>query len=1007
MRQFNPFRTLLCWLVLSIGLQAQQYVFHVYGQAEGLKNLAVNALTTDRNGTLWTATENGVYRFLGSGFERFGADQGIAELDALDVVSDENGTVWVGTEGNLYYGDGQRFFPAGRQAIKVGRQGRMAIEDEHHLLVIDNGKLYRLEHDTAGRMISYLPVIPDRLVASIPDLGNVHSVSVLREPLKGRSIWIGCGKRLFSLPFGQIEPGGQPGEHSVVTWGSDKGLPDDTWGSVLMDHQGTLWAAGLKHVMTLLAGTDRFTDRSIPGSDPGNTFGHSPLIEDPDGRVIAPARDGIARWERNGWKLIGRANGLQRISRITGMTFDAAGDLWLAGSGSGLLHWLGYRNWEGWTDAQGLPSAMIWGLRPLPDGRVMVGTETGPAWIAPLNGAVGSLSASRPWTFGQMDAMGINPDGSVWGGTFSGATLRIDSKSGAAVQTAKLPSSIQNAFSDATGRIFFATVQGIYIRDSGSPNSVPQRVSGADAVLGASSRAEAGCAASDGSAWFVASSRLIHFQGGQWSVPHIDGMPKLDGLLLAAACAQDGSVWVTGEEAGVWKVSAGNGGYHASPLDLPAELRSLAFLAILVDRRGWVWLGSDSGLAVWNGSSWRHLTQESGLIWNDIDQGVLIESADGTLWIGTSGGAAHLLHPESVFDPVPIDVSVTGIRRGSDVFSNTQEIKLPWSNLPLQFQISSTAMRNRSELVFKYRMEGLQPDWLQSQDGAAVFSGLPPGQYTFAAMASNSGLDATSGTINLKVSILPPWWRSNWFYALCVVAVILMGLLVDRLRAQQLRDRSRELEGMVTERTVELEKRRLELEERTQELEASREQLRIQAIQDGLTGLLNHVAILRAFAAEMERARRESRTLVLAMVDLDNFKRVNDVYGHLAGDEALRFFARAINAAIRTYDHAGRYGGEEFLLVLGEVPPADAQRRLSILHALISNIEVTVADARFIITCSIGAVAYNPALGIESMESLLTTADQALYLAKESGRNRMIVRHAHPLETRQETPPEG
>ncbi len=257
----------------------------------------------------------------------------------------------------------------------------------------------------------------------------------------------------------------------------------------------------------------------------------------------------------------------------------------------------------------------------------------------------------------------------------------------------------------------------------------------------------------------------------------------------------------------------------------------------------------------------------------------------------------------------------------------------------------------------------------------------------------------------MRVTILPPWWRSKWFYALCVVAVLLLGLVVDRLRAQQLRERSRELEGMVRERTVELEKRRLELEERTQELEASREQLRIQAIQDGLTGLLNHVAILRAFAAEMERARRESRTLVLAMVDLDNFKGVNDVYGHLAGDEALRFFAKAVNAAIRTYDHAGRYGGEEFLLVLGEVPAADAQRRLSLLHALTSNIEVAVGEAKFIITCSIGAVVYNPTQGIESMESLLTTADQALYFAKESGRNRVVVRQAHRLETRQENFP--
>jgi ligand-binding sensor domain-containing protein len=68
---------MVCWLALSASLQAQQYVFRAYRQAEGLKNLAVNALATDRTGFLWLGTENGVYRFLGSGFERFGPEQGI------------------------------------------------------------------------------------------------------------------------------------------------------------------------------------------------------------------------------------------------------------------------------------------------------------------------------------------------------------------------------------------------------------------------------------------------------------------------------------------------------------------------------------------------------------------------------------------------------------------------------------------------------------------------------------------------------------------------------------------------------------------------------------------------------------------------------------------------------------------------------------------------------------------------------------------------------------------
>src|SRR5208337_4320308 len=87
-KQSNTIRVLAAFLALSAGLQAQQYVFRAYRQAEGLKNLAVNAMTTDRNGFLWAATENGAYRFLGSSFQRFGPEQGIAEVDIRDLVVD-------------------------------------------------------------------------------------------------------------------------------------------------------------------------------------------------------------------------------------------------------------------------------------------------------------------------------------------------------------------------------------------------------------------------------------------------------------------------------------------------------------------------------------------------------------------------------------------------------------------------------------------------------------------------------------------------------------------------------------------------------------------------------------------------------------------------------------------------------------------------------------------------------------------------------------------------------
>jgi len=138
---------------------------------------------------------------------------------------------------------------------------------------------------------------------------------------------------------------------------------------------------------------------------------------------------------------------------------------------------------------------------------------------------------------------------------------------------------------------------------------------------------------------------------------------------------------------------------------------------------------------------------------------------------------------------------------------------------------------------------------------------------------------------------------------------------------------------------------------------------------------------------------------VLAMLDLDHFKRVNDAYGHLAGDEALRSFAAAIQVAIRAYDHAGRYGGEEFLLILNEVPIEAAEQRLTHLHSLISNLEVRTGDFEFTITCSAGATVFDPSVESRSLESLLTAADQALYAAKSSGRNCVVFRFADGRES--------
>jgi diguanylate cyclase (GGDEF)-like protein len=414
--------------------------------------------------------------------------------------------------------------------------------------------------------------------------------------------------------------------------------------------------------------------------------------------------------------------------------------------------------------------------------------------------------------------------------------------------------------------------------------------------------------------------------------------------------------------------------------------------ALVQTQDGFVWLGTEVGLVRFDGNGFQVFDKNTRPALPGNDVRCLLAAKDGALWIGTSDGLAHLLHPERVFDPIPLAVSVTGIRRGDSLYPAAQEITLPWSATPLQLQILSSTMRNRSELAFKYRMQGLEPDWAESQNGLAVFSAVPPGNYTFEAMAGNSSLGAESAAVKVRVKILAPWWRSDWFYGLCAVAVLLLFAAVNRLYERHLRARSRELECMVGERTRELEK--------------SRERLRIQATHDGLTGMLNRIAILRAMTVEMDRAQREDRTVIVALIDLDHFKRINDAYGHLAGDEALRWFAAAVETAIRPYDHAGRYGGEEFLLVLTQVPRQATEQRLDSLHASISKLQVNWRGLRFRITCSMGAVVFDPSDVLASVESLLSTADQALYAAKAAGRDRVVLQQVNGMDVDHESPAE-
>lgn len=173
-----------------------------------------------------------------------------------------------------------------------------------------------------------------------------------------------------------------------------------------------------------------------------------------------------------------------------------------------------------------------------------------------------------------------------------------------------------------------------------------------------------------------------------------------------------------------------------------------------------------------------------------------------------------------------------------------------------------------------------------------------------------------------------------------------------------------------------------------EQLVEAREALREQATRDGLTGLWNRRAIFEILQNELARSSRSGEPLIVLMADLDGFKPVNDHFGHLAGDAVLRQAAARMRASVRRYDAVGRYGGEEFLIVLpgSELPNGlvQAERIRSAIHAETFH----AGDTEIRLSCSLGAACAAPP-AMHQADDLVRQADTALYRAKHLGGNRV------------------
>ena len=757
---------------------AQQFSFRHYGAADGLQNLTILSLAQDGAGYLWAGSEGGLYRYDGTRFRLMAAAEGLpcaTEVHALHVAAD--GALWANTCAQVFRFDGQSFHPvAGLGGMLSSAQGMANLADGHVAVAAPSG-LYEVAAQRDGSFSARPYPLPPELAGK----------SIRGIALNGSQLWFGCGRRLC------VEDGGH-----VSTFGPSEGLPDDAWDAIGFTPDGSVWVRSPSRLYRKSLGATRLV-REKPDIPSSSFWGA--LAVGRDGAVIVPTDKGLAINRNGAWSVIDDQRGL-RNGMAGAVLEDREGSLWIGLIGGGVVRWLGYGEWEGWTKAQGLPSDLIWSVRRDRKGALWVGTSSG---LARLDGR----GPPRTWT--RKDGLGGDnvrslaetSDGAIWAVVKPGSVVRVDPGTGGirrfGADDGLTCGTSHRDFVDRLDRLWIATSCGVFLNDRPSLSGHFRRID-QPALLerGAWAFAED----QQGTMWITSPEGLWRFSKGltskgltsesQWR-----HYRKADGLVsdnpYIPSIAADNTLWLHHRlDAGIEKVEfSGDRIVRSTPV-LPAEASSVEVTAFHgFDAAGRLWRGSAKGVSVLSGGSWRYFTTEDGLIWNDTDGEAFWADPDGGIWIGTSGGLAHYRSPDGGSSgPRDADPVITGlaIDRKSRV---------------VRAEFSSLSYKSEQLVAFVYRLDG--GPWTDTRDRVLSIAGLAPGPHRLEVESRVRNGPVATKVAAADFEIEPRWWERWWLRAaaLLLAAAAVWGVALWRNRL--LMQRNLQLECAVRQRTAELE----------------------------------------------------------------------------------------------------------------------------------------------------------------------------------------------------------
>jgi ligand-binding sensor domain-containing protein/serine phosphatase RsbU (regulator of sigma subunit) len=806
---------LLTWFVFllsvsGIKINGQQYFFDTYGVKQGLSEQKVYTLLQDSKDYIWLGTANGLSRFDGKKFENFTSRDSLAPGGVKSITEDSLGNIWMGhLNGGISRYNGRIFDQVAFDSIRLtGDVTSIAqIKDKIWFTSATDGAIQ------ADFPVKNIKHIKAKLYTGKDGLSDqVFGSSTYRD---GTFICVtDVGLRRYDQEEDKFENYRMP---HMTTYFSTFCLHEDRTGSIWF---GTYNGGVYKYIMS--ESRMVYYDLIRMGVESNAV---SCITEDSRGRIwIGTWGGGIAVFDGDNFRKFNSDNGL-KASKIYKIIEDVEGNILIADQDNGLTIFKGDA-FITYNEKEILPDPNVNAIYQDKTGVVWFGTNAGISRYIPgsdkkpviYNEASNSI-------FQDIRFFKEDRDGNLWIGANEGGVILFNMKTSKFEAQPYINSILYRGGQvkaleiDKENHLWIGTVEGVAVGTINEQNFQRYTLLDSLTVFTITSL----YCDPHGDMWIGTEPRggkpgLIKYEPVKKNFKAVAALPGI--IPKTMVMDRKGILWIgTGEGLVAFRNDS-----ILSTLTQDDGLLSNNINLLITGKDGSIYIGTNNGLNRYFPETKRifSYTERNGFTGIEAKPNAVFKSPDGILWFGTANGAIRFDPGKTTTEGMEPLTHIMGMRVNYESRDMIPGMKLRYNERSILFDYYSICLTNPDVVRYKVKLEGADENWRPVTDQTrAIYSALSPGKYTFMVMARNSRGIWNSKPVTYHFIIKPPFYRTPWFIALCIILAAIGVVSYIKIREKNLIREKRILEAKVEERTAEVVQKSLEIEEKNRDITAS------------------------------------------------------------------------------------------------------------------------------------------------------------------------------------------